>query len=135
MEEVGVDVEDDGMPRLAVPLAALDMNMDDLAFRLRVREMLRARHAGASFCDDEWHNVRRRVSVHRIRAAARAQSDHVVTKLIFTGVVGELLQLRTLVSTPWPGMSTHRCFCLAESPGAPNTAVSRAYQHQKQQFG
>lgn len=33
------------------------MNMDDVSFRLRVREMLRARQAGASFCDDEWHQV------------------------------------------------------------------------------
>lgn len=33
------------------------MNMDDVSFRMRVREMLRARQAGASFCDDEWHQV------------------------------------------------------------------------------
>lgn len=52
MEEGQADI------RILLPQGGLDMNMDDVAFRMRVREMLRARQAGASFCDDDWHQVR-----------------------------------------------------------------------------
>lgn len=49
----------DNVGRLLLPqLGGLDMHNDDVAFRLRVREMLRARQAGAVFCDDGHHNVR-----------------------------------------------------------------------------
>jgi hypothetical protein len=48
------DGDEDNAVRLG---GVLDMNMDDVAFRLRVREMLRARQAGAIFCDDEWQQV------------------------------------------------------------------------------